>query len=157
LETPQDTNDILIVSDAAGGRDPALLEKIVKEALTSSSFPYADVFRFEANMIDVTFALSSPSQWKVAIRALCQAKVAFMDISNISPGTMMLLGVRSVVRRGVTITLRTHEGSLPWNIREIKPVELHKLRSFQEKFVHFASVLAEDVLQLCSQAKGRGR
>jgi hypothetical protein len=102
-------------------------------------------------MIDVMHALSGPSQWKEAIRALCHAKVAFMDISNYSPGTMMLLGVRSVVRRGVTITLRTHEGSLPWNIREIKPVELHKLRFRQEAYNLFSSVLRDAWQRFCTE------
>lgn len=41
--------------------------------------------------------------YKEAIKKLCQAKVVIFDITHYEPVTMLLLGIRSVVKRGVTI------------------------------------------------------
>jgi hypothetical protein len=53
--------------------------------------------------LDVTKAFTSPEAVEAAVRALCRAEVAVFDITNLQPGIMFLLGVRSVARRGVTI------------------------------------------------------
>ena len=47
---------------------------------------------------------------------------------------MLLLGVRSVLRRGITITFRDHGVDLPWNIKEVKPVDLHLLDDFSSSY-----------------------
>src|SRR5262245_18315136 len=142
--TSVSTSDILVISNAeAGDLDPTFLQAAVGWAAISISHRFGDVPRHTPTVIDVTQALSSLPQWQETIRSLCQAKVAFLDISNYPPGTMMLLGIRSVVRRGITITLRTHDGSLPWNIREIKPVELHHSQTVQEASDCIASILAD--------------
>jgi hypothetical protein len=148
LETAPDTaNDILIISDASEGLDPAELEEAVMIAVIKASSDYldADVFRSKASIIDITHALANPSQWREVIRALCRAKIAFIDITNFTPGSMMLLGVRSVVRRGVTITLlRARGGDLPWNIREIKSIELDRLELIEESTLnHFGRTVAD--------------
>jgi hypothetical protein len=54
--------------------------------------------------LGVTDALSSRSRLAEAIRLIVEADVAFFDVTDFEPGTMLLLGVRGATRRGVTIT-----------------------------------------------------
>jgi hypothetical protein len=84
------------------------------------------VFDLEPYFIPTERPFSTPAVWAEAITSLCRAKIVFIDITNYTPASMILLGVRAVVRRGVTITFRGSGGELPWNIREIKPLLLSK-------------------------------
>jgi hypothetical protein len=53
--------------------------------------------------VNVDRVMASPDGLENAIEALCQADIAVFDVTNYEPVVMLLLGVRSVVRRGVTI------------------------------------------------------
>jgi hypothetical protein len=48
-------------------------------------------------------AFSSTAELKKAVEKLCRADVAVFDITELQSGVMCLLGIRSVVRRGVTV------------------------------------------------------
>lgn len=48
-------------------------------------------------------AVSSPDSLKAVIAALCRSEIAVFDGTGFEPAVMLLLGIRSVVRRGVTI------------------------------------------------------
>ena len=47
--------------------------------------------------------IASLEGFENAVRALCQAEIAVFDVTSYEPVVMLLLGIRSVVRRGVTI------------------------------------------------------
>jgi hypothetical protein len=76
--------------------------------------------------VKITDALESPGKWLRFVRALCKAPIAIFDATGFEPAVMLALGVRAVVRRGVTLTssadLPTPEelSKLPFNIQETK-------------------------------------
>lgn len=64
-----------------------------------------------------------------AVRALCTADIVIVDLSTNDPRLFFLLGVRAVVRRGVTIICTMHNRNseefwrdIPFNLRELNPV-----------------------------------
>jgi hypothetical protein len=70
-------------------------------------------------------AFSSDDQLVQVLRALCRFPIAIFDVTDFEPMVMLLLGFRSVVRRGVTIC--SHGGNyrlgddleFPFNFREV--------------------------------------
>jgi hypothetical protein len=53
--------------------------------------------------VNVDRVIASREGFANAIQGLCQAEIAVFDVTNYEPVVMLLLGIRSVVRRGVTI------------------------------------------------------
>ena len=78
--------------------------------------------------ISINDALQSPGHWLQLVKLLCAAPLAVFDATDFEPAVMLALGVRAVVRRGVTITstarVLTPEqlAALPFNIKETKLV-----------------------------------
>ena len=76
--------------------------------------------------VRVTEALSTPERWLRLVEALCAAPLMIVDVTNFEPGVMMALGVRAVVRRGITIASTVNRldeaelSALPFNIQETK-------------------------------------
>ena len=76
----------------------------------------------------ITDALQSPGRWLQFVQLLCTAPIALFDITHAEPAVMLALGVRSVVRRGVTINCNANRltsgelAALPFNIKETKQV-----------------------------------
>jgi Trypsin-like peptidase domain len=77
---------------------------------------------------DFTYATSLVSnldKYKEAVQKLCKAKIAIFDITHYEPAVMLLLGIRSVVRRGVTIASYGDEFiigdpmNFPFNIADV--------------------------------------
>ncbi|MFI5010837.1 MAG: caspase domain-containing protein [Hyphomicrobiales bacterium] len=54
-------------------------------------------------VLDPTRAFASIETLQLAVNALCRAEIAVFDITQLQPGVMLLLGIRSVARRGVTV------------------------------------------------------
>lgn len=46
---------------------------------------------------------TSMASFERAVTAVCEADLAFFDLTNIEPAVLVLLGIRAVIRRGVTI------------------------------------------------------
>ena len=60
-----------------------------------------------------------------SIEALAKAKFVVADVTDLEPGVMVLLGIRSVLRRGVTISVSSGsaasvESAKPFNVRETR-------------------------------------
>lgn len=79
--------------------------------------------------IKLTDALSNPAEYARAVRALCKADIAIFDLTEYTqPGMMLLLGIRSVARRSVTITTTSNKldskewAKLPFNLKELNPI-----------------------------------
>ncbi len=53
--------------------------------------------------VDPALDLASVRGYRRVLRALCRSEIAIVDITGMPPATMFLLGVRSVVRRGITL------------------------------------------------------
>jgi hypothetical protein len=54
--------------------------------------------------LSVRRAFESKASVTAAIEALCKAELAVFDLTNFQPGVMILLGIRAVARRGVTLS-----------------------------------------------------
>lgn len=78
----------------------ALIEHQAELAITSGL-----QFDPEAQIrtISVTDAVDGEAKLLETVKALCRADLAVFDVTGFQPGVMLLLGIRSVVRRGVTI------------------------------------------------------
>jgi hypothetical protein len=53
--------------------------------------------------IDIDEALASPTAFEYAVRTICVCQIVVVDLSRGDPGTALLLGIRAVARRGVTL------------------------------------------------------
>lgn len=75
--------------------------------------------------IPVTEAVQSPENWASAVSALARADYLVADVTGFEPAVMLFLGIRSVLRRGVTISVAEGQpmaspSELPFNIQETK-------------------------------------
>lgn len=81
----------------------------------------------------------SEEPYRQAIIALCRADIAVFDLTNYEPGIMFLLGVRSAVRRGVTICSLGGDFAIgdatefPFNIREVN-IASHSELQFRKDY-----------------------
>jgi hypothetical protein len=79
-------------------------------------------------VVNVDRIVASRDGFKNALQALCQAEIAAFDVTNYEPAVMLLLGIRSVVRRGVTIASYGGEYVIgnpvmyPFSIKEVNIV-----------------------------------
>lgn len=75
--------------------------------------------------VSINTALQSPETLKTVVRALIESDIAVIDVTGFEPGVMMLLGIRSACRRGITICShgnRWREGqplALPFNLQDL--------------------------------------
>jgi len=127
LETPSQGVWVLVVlaetkkGQLADWVDGALVKhsKMLGETLGTGPIPKA--FR-----VSITEALASPGHWLRFVQALCAAPIAVFDATGFEAAVMLALGVRSVVRRGVTLTSTAaaltpaHFSQMPFNIQETK-------------------------------------
>ena len=73
--------------------------------------------------------LSSPRSFAHAVEQVCRAELAIFDLTNFEPAVMILLGVRAVIRRGLTVcVVREHdppwrEAETPFHLREVSLLE----------------------------------
>jgi hypothetical protein len=78
-----------------------------------------------ADILDSRSVLASARDFQLAVDRVCRAPLAFFDLTGFEPGVMLLLGIRSVIRRGVTICSVAGPDTsfeklrLPFLIREI--------------------------------------
>ena len=75
--------------------------------------------------IKVLEAVGSVENWAATVDALARANYLIADVTSFEPAVMLLLGVRSVVRRGVTISVAggeaaAHSSTVPFNVQETK-------------------------------------
>ena len=88
------------------------------------------VLNTKPSVIDLEEAVASPDRYARTLRALCSSEIAVLHLNGFDPVAMLLLGIRSVVRRGVTLTViqeRLDDAAwarLPFNLKEIKPLSL---------------------------------
>jgi hypothetical protein len=78
--------------------------------------------------LSVDSALANPRAFGHAIRALCEAPVLVVDITQQDVGLLLLLGIRAASRRGITVAIVCDEMStkrwdeLPFNLRSLRIV-----------------------------------
>ena len=103
-----------------------------KKAIGPGMNPPRSEGNFKAGFetIKINEVLNGQKEYNHAVRLLCNADVAVIDVTHYEPGVMLLLGIRSAVRRGVTVVttnvkLDAAEWSrLPFNLKELYPLSL---------------------------------
>jgi hypothetical protein len=125
-----------LVLESSQARQGLPLSSLVQSAIRGKTFrrdmeaallhPPAEDPTVEA--IGVNEALASQSAFNRTVRALCLAEIAIIDVTDYEPGAMLLLGIRTIARRGVTIVTTNQAvtnkdwSKLPFNLKEIYPV-----------------------------------
>jgi hypothetical protein len=88
----------------------------------------------EPVVLPVLEAIRSVENWVIAVEALAKADYVVADVTGFEPAVMLLLGVRSVLRRGVTVSVtrdnleaeaprsgtEAKAPSLPFNVQETR-------------------------------------
>jgi hypothetical protein len=76
--------------------------------------------------IDVLKAIASVANWAATVKTLAQADYVVADVTGFQPAIMLLLGVRSVLRRGVTVSVTQDDlsdaSTLPFNVQETRVI-----------------------------------
>lgn len=118
----------LVVLSDVDKEPPQSLSSIVNDALRLAeqrAKNYNTALDSTPLVVSATEALASDARLLELVRALCSVPIAVFDVTNFEPGVMLLLGIRSIVRRGITICSvgkdYTLGGSLafPFNFREV--------------------------------------
>lgn len=90
-------------------------------------------------ILDSEAAVTSFATLATAVRALCAADIAIVDVTDDDPSLFLLLGIRAAVRRGVTIACTQRPLTsellerLPFNLKELNLISLaDATRNFAE-------------------------
>jgi hypothetical protein len=132
---------LLVYSKTVVGKDATALENGAKSVLTSSevlsalrgvvdgaAYDEAELKRKGLPRLTLEDALHDARALGRTIQALCDAPVAIFEASAELPSLMLLLGIRAVVRRGVTIVVRVGRldpavwQDLAFTLREVRLV-----------------------------------
>lgn len=75
--------------------------------------------------LPVLRAIETPENWARAVGAIAKADFLVADVTHFEPAVMLLLGVRAVLRRGVTVSVTresmpSHAAATPFNVRETR-------------------------------------
>jgi hypothetical protein len=122
LLPPETLRCMVFIAESGGG--PALqlttaVEAGMKIAGATLNRPY------HCEKISINECLADLDRYAATVRQLCGADVAVFDLTSYEPGIMLLLGIRSTVRRGVTIgsigvpLTASVLADAPFNIKEL--------------------------------------
>ena len=119
---------LALISESSQAELPRLLNAMLQEhriALAEVSGQEVDT---RVRGVVITEALETPARWLQFVQAMCVAPIMIVDVTGFQPAVMLALGVRSVVRRGVTVTTTANLvdeaqlSRLPFDIQETKLV-----------------------------------
>jgi hypothetical protein len=123
---------LLVYSRTAVGEEEDAFANAINAALLServkSAVGRASADATEVSSLQIEDALADPRALGRAIRALCDAPIVVFDGTFELPSLLFLVGVRSVVRRGVTVVVRVGEldasawQTVAFNLRELRLV-----------------------------------
>ena len=136
FELPRGTLPTVVLHP--GSKEEPLINT-VRAAMTLGASEEKSVFGLEPGLAAVSLddAFRSPEQFLTLVQRICQAPVLIVDITDFTPGSMLMLGIRAVVRRGVTLLLTTSRidetqlSQLPFNIQETKLISTYREKSCQ--------------------------
>jgi hypothetical protein len=101
------------------------LVRKVEDVLTGFQVEAFPNLQKEPIEIPVLEAVRSTESWAATVDALARADYLIADVTSFQPAVMLLLGIRSVLRRGVTVCvtegeLAAHALNLPFNVQETR-------------------------------------
>jgi hypothetical protein len=131
----------VVVSEAErNGEDADVLASAVRNALLKYKVQIEAVtkrrLREELHFFRVPLCVSSAEQYENAVLGMCRAEIVVFDVTNFEPAVMLLMGIRSVVRRGVTISSAGGDYvvgntlEFPFNIKEVNVIS-HSTRQIK--------------------------
>ena len=121
----------LLVSETEGRiQRGETLESVVRRTLIDYQdqiLTTSGMSQLEADpyVIHASNVLSSAAAYEDVVKALCRSDIAVFDVTNYEPVVMLLLGIRSVARRGVTVASAGGDYTVgdalefPFNIKEV--------------------------------------
>jgi tetratricopeptide (TPR) repeat protein len=134
VEIPEDTSGVLVLVSETGraraeGQNNVPIVKEIRDAL----YDRASGEQQEPRVLYIDHALSNHRGWNELIVEICSADVAVFDLTAFEPAMMLLLGVRAVARRGVTLMTTSDtidQGKGPFHLRDarILPPKYNELR-----------------------------
>jgi hypothetical protein len=115
-------------------KSPYTLKVAVESALKNDPQVKDGTKRLEFEV--ATELVSKTDNYRNAVKKICKARIAIFDITRFEPAVMLLLGVRSVVRRGVTIAstgeyIIGDAFDIPFNIKELTIIS-HSAKQYKE-------------------------
>ena len=125
-EFPQAPWCLVITAEGQGGQPRGEVEGVI-DGFREGELAFSGLFPRPV-CLDVNDALASPEAWLSSVAALAKGASMVADVSGYQPGVMVLLGARSVLRRGVTVSVKAGESGidqteLPFNVpRDPGPV-----------------------------------
>jgi hypothetical protein len=129
----------VILSEADKRSSPYNLRKAVEDAKTLlDNDPTVNQEIAKPEFKKAADLVTSLEKYREAVSKLCRAKIAIFDITNYEPVVMLFLGIRSVVRRGITIVSVGGKFAigdvidLPFNIKETNIIS-HSEKQFQRE------------------------
>ena len=99
-------------------------------------------------------AVENPKSYRQTVRALCRADIMIADVTGTDPAMMLLLGIRSAVRPGVTIACFGQEltpkvwSALPFNLKELNLIST----ATKERKHRVAEAIEDGLRQLAESA-----
>ena len=118
---------LVVLSEAKKGKGLAdWVDQALFSDYTAIDLAVGTGLREKCIRLQITDALESPGRWLRFLKVLCKAPIAVFDATGFEPAVMLALGIRAVVRRGVTLTSTAdklspaHLSQLPFNIQETK-------------------------------------
>ena len=126
---------LLVYSRTEVGKDSQSLKNTISSAVLSGQVQSAlgsAPIAAKLALMPLDDALNGPRAFGRTIRALCDAPIVVFDGTHELPSLMLLLGIRSVVRRGVTLVVRKGDMNagtwqeIAFNLRELRLVSIAK-------------------------------
>ncbi len=97
--------------------------------LTTARYP-AGLGDDELVTLSANDVLASPRAFADAVARVCNAEICIFDLTNFEPAVMLLLGIRSVIRRAITVCVAGRHTS-PWT-KEQPPFMLREINILNE-------------------------
>lgn len=158
LPSPDKPWCLVLVSEAQKSRKGELKYQVsaaIKSKITQAGV--MDIIE-EPRMVDITQPLEDRARWLEFVQAVCEAPFMVIDVTDFEPAVMLMLGIRAVVRRGVTITTTStevnerHLSALPFNIQEAKLISLepgdHEISSPRHPVNRLGQAILDGLTQL---------
>jgi hypothetical protein len=107
--------------------------------------------------LSVKDAFGSWPHFLDCVKVLCRADVVVFDVTDFQPGTMLLLGIRSVAKRGVTVcsidspSLEAYRAPLPFCIQVLN-VSSHSM-SGPDRGQHPRELIAQKIIEGLSRKR----
>jgi hypothetical protein len=132
LQYPTQKTWVLILKPeySSDSKLTATVRAAIKRSLKDVEHQTGKSLQEEPIAVSVTESLENPERFFQLIEAICAAPIMVFDVTDFEPAVMMFLGIRAVVRRGVTLTTTTKcpdeslLSELPFNIQETKLIDV---------------------------------